>query len=1025
MMSAGKGAMAANGEQYYYQRDPMIPEDKQNGQWVGKGAQALGLEGNVQKEDFSAALRGQDPQTGEQLVEVKNKGVDPADRENPELRRAYNDYTFSAPKSVSVAHAAGVTGIKEAHDAAVLKVAEYMEAHHSQARVDGRHVNGSFVAAKYDHMTSRALDPQLHSHLVTMNMTQTPDGKWRANDPKNVFADQKILGLMYRQELATELTKAGFELEWTDREQMFFEVKGVDERLIEAFSQRREQIEQQVSEWKTAGMHKGLPDAKLYEMAALGTRSSKDKDLTREQVEGTQKEIYDRAGSSPEKVKESVEAARQQNIQKQREQQARQEEKAESVVNEATRILTDKEAVIDRSQLMRTSAQISGGKHSIDELSDAIDKHAVRLGQDEWGREHYTTQDIRTLEAKNAARLQDLPAFQGLTSKSEVEAYLSKLERTEGVKLSAGQRNLVINELSGTKGLAVVQGDPGTGKTFASSIVERFNNEVLKPSGREHHTLNVAFTGKAASEMAEASGQPAYTIDSFLNAYHKRKISVPQGAQVVLKVDEASFVGARQAKHLLNVVNDLQAQGIQTKLELVGDTKQMQAIQAGDFFRQAQGKGDFAALKEINRQKDNPELLKVAETLNRDGNKYQLGDNAREALAMLQQQGRVTEISDRDELVKATVDRYISEAAIPARDAAKAAAGEKQSVLLVTSLNRDRLELNQAIRTARVEAGQIEQGKTYQVQVQANTGPTAASYKPGQQIQFTGFRAKDGQMRSWGAPLQSVGVVQSVNPDKNTVRVAYAFQRDGKPYTVTNDFKAEAMQDRVAAYNQEERQFSAGDRLVFLKNDKELGVKNGQMGEIIKIDNKGNVTVKMDAWGTDKTFNLGTYNNVDHGYAVTTEKSQGATVDSMIQFANVREDGKGARESYNGLNVAVTRARHESHIMTTSIQGMEKATERVDEKTTTLGRSVEDVPDRDASRELSDSVAGLKADLQQAKSHNSRDKTPTDSLSQSVADLRREIEQAKGGTGRDSDHHQEHQHEASRTAEITNTKELE
>jgi hypothetical protein len=111
--------------------------------------------------------------------------------------------------------------------------------------------------------------------------------------------------------------------------------------------------------------------------------------------------------------------------------------------------------------------------------------------------------------------------------------------------------------------------------------------------------------------------------------------------------------------------------------------------------------------------------------------------------------------------------------------------------------------------------------------------------------------------------------------------------------------------------------------------------------------------------------------------------------------------------------------------MTTSIQGMEKATERVDEKTTTLGRSVEDVPDRDASRELSDSVAGLKADLQQAKSHNSRDKTPTDSLSQSVADLRREIEQAKGGTGRNSDHHQEHQHEASRTAEITNTKELE
>jgi len=183
MMSAGGGATAANGEQYYYQRDPMIPEDKQNGQWVGNGAQSLGLEGNVQKENFSAVLRGQDPQTGEQLVEIKNKGVDTADRENPELRRAYNDYTFSAPKSASIAHTAGVAGIKEAHDAAVLKVATYMEAHHSHARVSEVHVNGSFVAAKYDHMTSRALDPQLHSHLVTMNMTQTPDGRWTSQRP--------------------------------------------------------------------------------------------------------------------------------------------------------------------------------------------------------------------------------------------------------------------------------------------------------------------------------------------------------------------------------------------------------------------------------------------------------------------------------------------------------------------------------------------------------------------------------------------------------------------------------------------------------------------------------------------------------------------------------------------------------------------------------------------------------------------------------------------------------------------------
>jgi len=150
-----------------------------------------------------------------------------------------------------------------------------MEAHHSHARVDEQHVNGSFVAAKYDHMTSRALDPQLHSHLVAMNMTQTPDGRWRANDPKNIFVDQKILGLMYRQELATELVKAGFAIEWTDREQLFFEIKGVDEKLIEAFSQRREQIEQQVAEWKKREHTKACPTQSSMRWPPLGLETQK------------------------------------------------------------------------------------------------------------------------------------------------------------------------------------------------------------------------------------------------------------------------------------------------------------------------------------------------------------------------------------------------------------------------------------------------------------------------------------------------------------------------------------------------------------------------------------------------------------------------------------------------------------------------------------------------------------------------------------------------------------------------------
>jgi len=613
MMSAGKGATAANGEQYYYQRDPMIPDEKQNGQWVGSGAQALGLDGSVQKEDFSAVLRGQDPRTGEQLVEIKN-GTSVEDR------RAYNDYTFSAPKSASIAHAAGVAGIKEAHDTAVLKVAEYMEAHHSHARVDEQHVNGSFVAAKYDHMTSRALDPQLHSHLVAMNMTQTPDGRWRANDPKNIFVDQKILGLMYRQELATELVKAGFAIEWTDREQLFFEIKGVDEKLIEAFSQRREQIEQQVAEWKKEGTHKGLPDAKLYEMAALGTRNAKDKDLTKEQVEGTQKAIYDKVGASPEEVKEAVESARQQNLQKQREQQAQQEEKAENIVNEAARILTDKEAVIDRSQLVKTAAQISGGQHSINDLSAAIDKHAVRLGQDGQGREHYTSREMQNLERSNLERAKaQAGAFTSVTNEKELQAYRQQWEANKrqtipGFELSAGQYQMAANELLGGHGICVTQGDPGTGKTTAVGFIEDFNRDVLKPTGREHVSHNGGYTAAAATALQNASGKQASTLDSLLNAYHAGRtnigVSTKQDGiqrQEVIRIDEASFLSAENMSHYLGIQDDVQRHGGNIKIHTLGDTKQLPSVSAGKPYAQLQALSpDYAnqaRLDEIRRQK--------------------------------------------------------------------------------------------------------------------------------------------------------------------------------------------------------------------------------------------------------------------------------------------------------------------------------------------------------------------------------------------------------------------------------------
>lgn len=107
-------------------------EQGANSQFYGKGAEALGLEGPVREEEFRVLCSGEDT-AGNRLVAPKLT----RDRESGELvktRRAGNDCTFSAPKSVSIAYFAGVDGVKEAHDAAVLSVLGHLEEHYCHYR---------------------------------------------------------------------------------------------------------------------------------------------------------------------------------------------------------------------------------------------------------------------------------------------------------------------------------------------------------------------------------------------------------------------------------------------------------------------------------------------------------------------------------------------------------------------------------------------------------------------------------------------------------------------------------------------------------------------------------------------------------------------------------------------------------------------------------------------------------------------------------------------------------------------------
>ena len=971
MMSISKGMNAGQAGGYFSKEDYYLKgvEQGDNSLWVGKGSEALGLAGEVRERDFRAVCRGEEPATGARMVAPKIT----RDKESGlhvETHRSGNDCTFSAPKSVSIAYAAGVAGIKEAHDAAVLSVAGHLEKHYSHYRSPQGIKGGGLVAAKFDHATSRNIDPQLHSHVFVVNAVYCEDGAWKANEPNAIFQDQKSLGLLYRQELAHELRARGFEVVVKDRAQMFIELKGIDPALIGHFSSRREAIERQVALWNSEGRFAGVPHARLHEMAALETRDPK-MEMAREDVVRMFERGFEACGSSMERVKRELEEGRSLAVAS--------VEPAAQVVGLAARELIEREAVLDRARLLDQAVRISGGSHGGRELSAAIDggtDGVVRLGRDARGREFYTTKEMLRLETSNLERIRELPAFESAVRPPEIEAYLERLAG-EGIRLTAGQKGEIVNELTGSRGVALSLGDPGTAKTSTLGIVERFNEEVLRPDGREHFTINLSYTGKAARELGLATGRPAFTIASFQNGETAakfalqrangeppmleaagEKILIPEGTgtQVVIRVDEAGFLGARHADRLLTVVEELNRRGIRVKLHLLGDGKQMQGIQAGDLLRQLRESGlrgevDYAHLDEILRQRD-PGLLEVAKGLNREDRP--LGENAREALSSLTGRREVVETADPQELRRAAVEHYLTESGKPSPFPEKAAAGERQRVLLVTTTNAARGELNREIRAARVAAGEIGEGKSFPVLAPVRQGVTVESYRPGDTVLFSGDHDSKGRVVSWGARLHTEGKVLALDRERNLVRIGYSFavgDREGRKVVreVVRDFPAAELAGRTTLSRLEERNFAVGDRVVMLKNDAALKVQNGSLGVVRELDEAGRM--RIDLGDREVTLDLASYRQLDHAYAVTIHKSQGATVDHSILFAPVRPRGAGEREespeesygrmSYNALNVAVTRARYGVRVFTNSIEDLTRSVQSVEGKSSTLAGASE------------------------------------------------------------------------------------
>ena len=556
------------------------------------------------------------------------------------------DLTFSAPKSVSLLALVGDDSrVTEAHNLAVTEALRYLEATTARARTkqEGKstiETTGNWIIARFNHDTSRELDPQLHTHAVVINATQRADGEWRALSSKEMFRAKMLGGAIYRAELARALQRLGYEVEVGHRDGRF-EVKGFTREQLRHFSRRREEIE-------TALEKLGASGAKASATLALYTRARKGP-IDRAEVYGDWKARARDQGINLRDLIARRTAPREPEVAPARE-----------AVAWAIAHLTERESVISHRDVVRHALEYGTGKATLAEVAVGIQeaKKTRALLPVKDGR--YTTTKAVIAESETLAAMR--------RGQGRVRPIASPEESREAARehrLAADQTDAATFILTTKNRVVGVQGYAGTGKTHMLRTVR----EVAERAG--FTVRGFAPSATAARVLQQDAGIPSDTVSRHLIEVAKE--SKPwQSASELWVVDESSMMSTEQARALVSAADRQKA-----RLVLVGDRQQLPAIEAGRPFAMLLERGMASVeMRELKRQKSPILKAAVLDTIGR-----------REVSALKKLAGHTYAIADRNARIDAIVKDYL------ARPAA-----ERNRTLIVTGVNDDRREINDQIR---------------------------------------------------------------------------------------------------------------------------------------------------------------------------------------------------------------------------------------------------------------------------------------------------------------------------------------
>lgn len=903
MVSHSNITSGAGGANYFMSAEKDLDAyyaSEERGEWFGKGAEALGLTGEVEREAFVNVLEGKTPDGEQQIVGSKETGRKLNDDGE---KRCGTDFTFGVDKSYSIV--AEEYGDKELKAAILESVKATLQVAVEEGLIVYRPTEDKItrdvpvdkiVAAIYQHSLSRENDAHSHVHVGIINMCQTDKGEWKAIDVEGMVKNEYFLDQVFSAELAKRARELGYA---TEQGEHFSRIVGSNKELEEIKSKRTDQIKEQYEKNKENGVMVEATLKAQKEAACLGTRRDKSFMDPAELAERRRDE-HTQLGTTPEAEQAKIAAAGE----KQRQHVANNAPMtARECVLKSAESLTATEAVFSRVDLIIDALKLGNGTHTVDDIRPAVNNLVKerQLYALEGGRTKnaMTTPEIYNMERDYLKSVQaGIGTKEAVMTREEAQAALNRWdaanEKAGNQPLKAGQREAAAHILTSGDRYTLVQGYAGTGKT---TMLKSLNDIVDSVKDRGFSLVGASYTGTAAGGLEAEAKIGSSTVHSLLDQVEKGKLTLNDKTIVV--VDEASMMDIRLSDRLDKA---LEASG--ARAVMIGDTAQLQSVGAAPVFREMQriyGDDKTAVMDEIVRQKDG--------TIAQQAVKEIAEKRAGMAFEVLDDNKLIHEIKSEKERIEAVAAAYRQ--------------GGIDGSIIVTSRNQDRQAINETVREARIEAGEIERGRGYIVREDARIDGTKKAFSSSYALGDVLVSMNGGA----GLGKGQEGRVTAINSEANTLTVSVKVKGGG---IEAREVNLAQVGEGVKVWRENYINIAKGDVLVCGNNDKKgIGVNNGERLMVESIDAKGNYRLTD---GKDKTVtgNLSQYAYFGHGYAVTDYKSQGMSIKNVYIH-----DREGA--SYNSDYVKMSRGKEHIEYFTGDKDSLKKRGAIEQDKETTLG----------------------------------------------------------------------------------------